>query len=400
MPFVFRFALCVACWSSATLADLVSDAARLLEHTEGEPRRVLPFRQLGRGERLPLLLPIEILVSSGYPCVQLTILSSPFSQFTVEGEGDWSEPSRLGLIDSVRCGAHRYAWMGAAVVMHSESAFVTGVVRALPSPNLTPATRLLPHRWLGPDQPALEGFVVGEREAGDDSLRLIDEARVAGATSVTSRRVPEVANGYLELEVDSGCHALSVATWLSQSGQLEVEGVSPDPGQLVERSERSRRPRARFCLEQHATVRVRLLARSGESAELVHAEYPYPLTGWSTTPPHAGRHSARALFEHHVRPLTTPPVVSFTALRGTVTSTIALVGGRCYLALTASTSGSLAPLLLAVRTSERTHFDVGARHAALVAFCVGVSERSVRVTTGVEFDSAARVAIFDLGEQG
>jgi hypothetical protein len=51
-----------------------------------------------------------------------------------------------------------------------------------------------------------------------------------------------------------------------------------------------------------------------------------------------------------------------------------------------------------VRTSERTHFDVGDRHAALVAFCAGAAERSVRVTTGVEFDSAARVAIFDLGE--
>ncbi len=391
------FALITTFVSCAAVADLDSDLARVMKSFEGSPRRVLPFRHMARGERVPLLLPAEILMSARYPCVQLTVIGSPFSQFVIEGEGDWSEASRLGLIDSVRCGAQRYAWMSAAIVMHSESGFITSATRALEGPDVPPVATLLTERGLGPDDSALKGFIERDTDDNGRSEALGSAARTSGALSVTSIVVPAEKGNSFEFAVESGCHELAVARRTIKLSRLEVILVEADSQTILERTQPSWYPRAQFCLEHAAPLHIRVLGVSDQDLELWHARYSYPLAGWSTTPPAASRHAARALFEHRVRSLDEPPVVSFTTGRGTVVTTTSLAHGRCYLAIAASTLGSPAPLLLSVRTSERTHFDVGERHAALVAFCVASNERAVRVTTGVEFDSSARVAVFDLG---
>jgi hypothetical protein len=377
--------LVIALSAAPAGASLARDVERLAFVWAGQSRveRLRP-RVLGRGERLPLALPLWATTSSGLDCISLAVLSSPSSNFVVHSPGPAEgepEASRIGWVQLTRCGKRRAELQRTLIEMRSPRGIVELLVARSASPLPTPG-KTLAHRDPGPASPSV---AVGDApmlppverraawwqaQAQRDGAEKIEHQLLG----VDNERVPKA-----ELELGAGCHRLSALAVGSPARQpardldLFVRGVA---GSELARQDQSENSDAQLelCVGSPSVVEALVLGlMPSEVALLQHAQFPLPVGLTERWGADARARFAQAFFRRRFRGPRTTPIHEALGLAGRSILPLQLEVQTCYVAAVAVIQGAPKALLLDVTLADRDgSVDTTSSEPAIaLGFCSG-----------------------------
>jgi hypothetical protein len=272
----FRAALACASTLGVTApaaADLGTDVERvkLAWSAFGRVHHLTP-RFLERGDRLPLLLPAELLDPETPGCVTVALLTPTSLHFVLDSQPAEAPPaerapdeSLAGALEIARCGADKAAFSSLGVVMRSPQGLLETLVVATPDA-APPLTTVLPHRDPGPIAP-LSGSGPRPSMAPLSARARAIEQRAAreGALEFSSEDVQASGAGAgSELfAFGAGCHVLELLADEATSpglrgADVDIEVSEADGGEIlaVDQGESSD-ARVVFCLGEARALRVR-----------------------------------------------------------------------------------------------------------------------------------------------
>jgi hypothetical protein len=364
-------ALAVAAPASADLGADV-ERVKLAWSAFGRVHHLAP-RFLERGDRLPLLLPAELLDPETPGCVTLALLTPTSLHFVLDSHAPpdataaLREPqeSLAGAVEIARCGTDKAAFSALGVVMRSPQGLLETLVVATPegAPSLT---TVLPHRDPGPIAP-LAGSGPRPAVAPLSARARAIEQRAAreGALEFSSEDVQSSGAGAgSELfAFGAGCHVLELLADEETSPglrgadvDLEVSEADGEEVLAVDQGESSD-ARVVFCLGEARALRVRFQGGAPMS-RLLLVRTRFDL---SAELPAVWDSDTRARFSAVIRATRqdlrgAKLVDASLGVQGATSMPLRLEPGSCYLSLVVPLRGD-APMLA-------VHAEVGPRSAS------------------------------------
>lgn len=368
----------------ATLAD---DITELKAHwaLAGRVEELRP-RLLGRGERLPLVLPEWSTSAERQGCTSLVVMGSPSVSFALHAPDDDDaepEPSQLGWAQLVRCGQARAELDRVWLEMRSPRGVFQAVVASAAAPLPIPSG-LLGHRDPGPLSESGEaGFVPLLPSLDSRASAWESQAKRDGAVQI-QRQMLQALNGQVagaRLELASGCHRLSALsvqtarTALPRDVDLFVRG---ETFPVLGRQDQSENADAEveFCLGKPTPVRLALMGLlPGDRSLLQHASFPLPdglPERWGTEP---RARLAEAFFRRGFRGQLRGPVDEALGVAGRTTLPLNLEQDTCYVAGVSVIQGNVKALGVEVNLPdvEGAREGTSTESAIALAFCAGES---------------------------
>lgn len=382
--------------SAPATADLGSDVERvkLAWSAFGRVHHLTP-RFLERGDRLPLLLPAELLDAETPDCVSVALLTPTSLHFVIDSADSEDAPpqreaeeSLAGAVEIARCGADKSSLAELGVVMRSPQGLLEVLVVAAPqaAPKLT---TVLPHRDPGPIAP-LAGS--GPRPAmAPLSLRARSiERRAAreGALEFSSEDVQAsgVGAGSELFAFAAGCHVLELLADEETSpgmrgADVDIEVSTADGAEIIAVDQgESSDARVVFCLGEAKALRVRFQGGAPMS-RLLSVRTRFDL---SADLPASWDPDTRARFSAVIRATSqelrgAKLVDASLGVQGGTSMPLRLEPGSCYLALLVPLRGDAPMLSLQAETgpSSAHNRSLPGASGTGVGFCTGHDPRAV-----------------------
>jgi hypothetical protein len=375
-------------------ATLANDVSELKSHwaLTGRVEELRP-RLLGRGERLPLVLPEWSTRAEQQGCTSLVVLGSPSVSFALhlrEDDGAEPEPSQVGWAQLVRCGDARAELELVWLEMRSPRGVLQAVVAGAAAPLPTPGA-LLGHRDPGPLSESGEAGTVPLLASLDSRASAWEsQAKRDGAVQIEHQML-RATNGQIagaRLELPTGCHRLSalsvqtVRTALPRDVDLFVRG---ETFPVLGRQDQTENADAEveFCLGKPTPVRLAVMGlMPGDRSMLQHASFPLPdglPERWGTEP---RARLAEAFFRRGFRGQLRGPVDEALGVAGRTTLPLSLEQETCYVAGVSVIQGSVKALAVEVSLPdvEGARDGTSTESAIALAFCASESvEAALRV---------------------
>ena len=369
--FVLSLALAGALVAAPARADLGQDVERvkLAWSAFGRVHHLTP-RFLERGDRLPLLLPSELLDPDSPGCVTVALLTPTTLHFVLDSvatEGPpvthGAEESLAGAVEIVRCGAEKASLPALGVVMRSPQGLLETLVVATPAaaPSLT---TVLPHRDPGPIAPlagsgprpamaplSARARTIEQRAAREGALEFSSEAMVASGIGAGSEL----------FAFGAGCHVLELladeeASPGLRGADVDIEVSTADGAEVlaVDQGESSD-ARVVFCLGEAKALRVRFQGGAPMS-RLLLVRTRFDL---SADLPSAWDSDTRARFSAVIRATHqelrgAKLVDSALGVQGPTYMPLRLEPGSCYLSLLVPMRGDAPMLSVQVEAGPRS----------------------------------------------
>jgi hypothetical protein len=382
--------------SAPATADLGSDVERvkLAWSAFGRVHHLTP-RFLERGDRLPLLLPAELLDPETPGCVSVALLTPTSLHFVIDAtENDGAPPQRepeeslAGAVEVARCGADKASLSGLGVIMRSPQGLLE--VLAVATPQAAPKLiTVLPHRDPGPIAP-LAGSGPRPAMAPISARARSIERRAAreGALEFSSEDVQAsgIGAGSELFAFGVGCHVLELLADEATSpglrgADVDIEVSTADGAEMlaVDQGESSD-ARVVFCLGEAKALRVRFQGGAPMSRLLLvrtrfdlSAELP---PSWDA--------DTRARFSTVIRATNqelrgAKLVDASLGVQGGTTMPLRLESGSCYLSLVVPLRGDAPMLSLQAETGPRSAHNRSLPGASGtgVGFCTDHEPRAV-----------------------
>lgn len=377
-------------------ADLGTDVERvkLAWSAFGRVHHLTP-RFLERGDRLPLLLPAELLDPETPGCVTVALLTPTSLHFVIDSAASEAAPAQrdteeslAGAVEIARCGADKATLAALGVVMRSPQGLLETLVVATAdaAPSLT---NVLPHRDPGPIAP-LAGSGPRPALAPLSARAGAIERRAAreGALEFSSEDVQASSAGAgSELfAFGAGCHVLELLADEETSpglrgADVDIEVSTADGTEVlaVDQGESSD-ARVVFCLGEPKALRVRFQGGAPMSRLLlVRARFDL-----SAELPASWDADTRARFSAVIRSthqeLRGAQLVDASlGVQGGTSMPLRLEPGSCYLALVVPLRGDAPMLSLRAETGPRSAHNRSLPGASGtgVGFCTDHAARAV-----------------------
>lgn len=393
--------------TSVAAADLQSDVVRLLERLSPNKAYHLGPRILEQGDELPLLLPGALADPPSKSCLHIVALAAQSVTFSlnipsVEAElDDVTVPSRAGVVEFIHCGGAGGSLSDANVIMLSPRGVVdiVGYVETSPRPS---ATRILPWRAAGDEAPERSLSYVRPSTVQSTRLDHLELQAAFQAADRTERRsIPheDAKAGQHLIGFDPGCHQLQLVADRSDpsfsSDDPGPELIWADNEQPAARElSSSPTPTFRVCTAVARVAKLTFTAFEDDtSAVLFRAQYPWPSGIPSNWAVQARNQMAEALFRRHLPSLSALPAQAWIGGSSATSLVVPVAPRSCYLAMVATSQGSINDLTLAVTAESRWMADNSFDNAgAGVAFCVNQA-KSVKL----DVDSRGTDVVWILG---
>jgi len=357
-------------------------------------------RVLEQGEELPLLLPARLTPSKATDCLHVVALSAEGVQFLLnvpssdDTANDITLVSRAGLIELVNCGEPDASFADLSIGMLSPRG-VVALVSYIDQKPAASAMKWLPARAAGKE--ATQRML--EHRAGLGSLnerlkRLERRASFQGADRTEQKSISpqDLESGELLIGFDPGCHEVQLVIEADRT-RLDVLDLNPelvwvDTGELAARNlSSSPSPTFRVCSAVARIARFAFdVSPSYRKAMLFRAHFPWPAgipSNWATR---ARDQMALALFRRHLPSLLSLPSQSWIGNSSSTSLLVSVTPRSCYLALVATSHGSINDVSLSVASESRLVADTSLDDVgASAAFCISQA-------TSVKIDVDARGA--------
>lgn len=345
-------------------------------------------RLVGRGERLPVPLPLWSSAPTARGCTNVVFLTTPNVGFSVQlavSSDREPETSRVGWAQVTRCGRSRLELRRLWLEMRSPRGVVETIVARSEAPLPTPGM-LLAHRDPGPESalgqagPAPVAPPVEAR-----ALAWEQRAKSEGAESVVRSLVRASARhrATVLLSLEPGCHRLSA---------LALQTTSPDPPPDLDlvlrtasddylRGDQSENSDAEleacFGAPSRAEVVIPGL-QAGDPAVLEHARFPMPAGLSEHWGPEVQGRVAAAFFRRRQAGPATLPLVESLGIGGRTLLPLELETHTCYVAVAAAIQGRPKTLLLDASLADRGGANDGTSEetSVAIAFCTGDDSRA------------------------
>ncbi len=379
--------LLLLCTTRSATADLGSDVNALADtwSREGHVVRLAP--QLHeRGEARYLALPGSTLRSREAPCTTVAIVGVPSASFVLRFEprerGVRPPPplrSRTGIVEVTRCEAARRDLRHAVLELRSPRALLETLVLVAEGPP-GEAYQSLPQRLPGPTESSMDaGPVPATPDIVPRARRLVATLTRRGASAVDHGLLKSDANGsgFSELELDAGCHELTVMGVTAPAATARGVDVDADlvwPGGAVAATDRADAPDAaiHLCVAQRRRLGLRFVGALPSSPVLfVHARWPLPPGLDTRWPPEVRAELATVLRTHRLRVPAHPPVVQALGIAGVTGIPVELEPDACYVVGVAVFRGSPVGVAAAVATGAHRFQNHGGPEGSGtgLAFC-------------------------------
>jgi len=409
-------ALGSAAWPAPALADLVGDVRALTSarSTYSHVVRLKP-RLLERGERLPLLIPPELLDPKNSSCTTVTLLSVVGVHFVLRFvEADPGSPSTAfpdasvaGASEITRCGSGKPLLAGAYLEMRSPRGVVEFLVANSTGP-LPPLAEVLPGRDPG-----------SELSLGDPGPRPAPPALSLRLARLAARAQREGAKGFEErateagadgsgaesLTLARGCHrfALLAEATSSSSGataDLDAELVDGESGARLSLDRADDADAAlSVCLGSPTRVELRFIGAAPQAAlRMTHARWDLPAglpISWGAE---ANARLAQLAHSAHLQ-LSHAPIYSSLGVQGTTELPLEIEPGACYSVLLVPLRGEVRGLSLSARAHVQGALPHGAADSdgTAVAFCAQGAKLATLAVEGQGSGMAWLLAVWQTG---
>lgn len=376
-----------AAWPAPAAADLASDV-RTLTAARAASSRVVRLRPrfLNGGERLPLLIPPDLLNPNDNSCATVSVLGVVGIHFVLRfSETDpgapstaFAEASAAGASEITRCGTGKPLLASAYLEMRSPR----GVLETVVASSTAPLARL--HEVLPGRDPGRELALgdPGPRPAlpplPERLLRLSKRAQREGADGFEQlpSEAGEDGTGTESLSLSSGCHQLSLLSEATAPGSpvvdLDAELLDRESGaRLAADGAEDADVALSVCIGQPTRVQLRFMGATPHAPlRLTHARWDLPRglpSSWGSD----ARASLAQLAQNAHLKLLNAPSYSSLGVQGTTLLPVEVEPGACYSALLVPLRGEVRNLSLSVQVhapSEVPHGSADANGCA-ISFC-------------------------------
>lgn len=398
--FLLGLVLGSVAWPAVARADLGGDV-RVLSAARAPLARIVRLkpRLLERGDRLPLLVPPELLNPKDSSCTTVSVLGVVGAHFVLRfARADPSAPSTAfpeasaaGASEITRCGTGKPLLAGAYLEMRSPR----GVIETLVANSSAPLPRLvevLPGRDPGSELPLGDpGQRPGLPPLPERLLRLSKRAQREGANSFEqlSSEANEEGAGAESLTLARGCHQLSLLSEASAPGgasvDVDAELLDAESGArlAVDRSDDADASLS-VCLGLPTRVEFRFVGAAPQAAlRLTDARWDLPRGLPSSWGSEAHGRLARLALPAHLS-LADAPIFSSLGVQGSTRLPIEVEPGTCYSALLVPLRGEVRSMSLSVLAHATGEVAHGASDSdgTIVSFCAqGAQLATVDVDT-------------------